>query len=350
MLFRIVTETEKLNLLVANKMMKTLFCSMLEAKPEVASSRHRIASVERLRILSVSAVVCFHGASGYPLVRDVGTIGILVFLLSLCVFVANRTDERNMSDVLKLKARRLLKPWLFWSVIYGGLVLAKVILRDVPISEAFHPKMLLIGTRTHLWFLPFAFVVAMFLALVRQKIGGIPKLFTILAAILIGALCVCGCSILQSRFQPPTPLRQWILGVPAIVLGLAIGRITLLRKAQDRRNLYVFTVLSTAASYILLALLCHSLWSDYAGMFAMRYCISVAVLCSALHWQGSPDPISKKLAPLSYGVYLIHPLVQVFLRELNIAVQRPVVSLLLVLLISALITNVIRKTPFRQFV
>jgi peptidoglycan/LPS O-acetylase OafA/YrhL len=346
----IVTETERLDLLVANKTVKTVFCLMRGAEPEVAAPQDRIANVERARILSASAVVCFHAFSESSLARNVGTVGILIFLLSFCAFVANRTESRDLSEVAKRKSRRLLKPWLFWSVVYGALVVAKVIFRGVPISEAFHPTMLLVGTRTHLWFLPFAFAGALFVAIVCQRIGSVPKRFNIVAAILIGALCVCVCSILQSRFQPPTPLRQWILGTPAIILGLAVGRITLVQKARERRNLYLLAALSTAVACIAVVLLCGGPSSDYAAKFAIRYCISVAVLCSALHWQGSLDPISRKLASLSYGVYLVHPLVLIFLHELRIAVQHPLVSLLLAMFISAVVTEVLKKTPLRQFV
>ena len=344
-----VTESGKLNLLVVNKTIRARFYSMIGARSEVTSRQDRIANVERLRVLSASAVVGFHTLIEYPLARNIGTIGILIFLLSFCAFVANRTEPISLPDVLKRKTRRLLKPWVFWSMIYGGVALAKVILRGVPISEVFHPTMLLIGTRTHLWFLPFAFVAAVLVALICQAIGGAPKLSRIVAAILIGGLCVCGCAVLQARFQPPTPLRQWVLGVPAIILGLAIGRILLLREARDRRNLFLLAVLSTAV-VCGVVLWRDGAWSDYALGFVIRYCISVAVLSSALHWRGSLDPVSRKLASLSYGVYLVHPLVQVFLRELGIAAQHPFLLLLLTLIISALITDVLKKSPLKQFV
>ncbi len=323
---------------------------MRGTRPEMAVGQGRIANVERVRILSASAVVCFHAFSESPLARNVGTVGILIFLLSFCAFVANRAEPRDLSDVAKRKARRLLMPWLFWSVVYGGLVVAKVISRGVPISEAFRPTMLLVGTRTHLWFLPFAFVGALLVALAHHRAGGVPKLFHIVAAILIGALCVCGCSILLARFQPPTPLRQWILGAPAIVLGLAVGRITLLPKTRDRRNLYVLAVLSTSAAYIVVVLLCRGPWSDYAAKFVIRYCISVAVLCSALYWRGSLGPISRKLASLSYGVYLVHPLVLIFLYEFRIAIRHPLLLLLLTLSVSAAATEILKRTPLRRFV
>ena len=111
----------------------------------------------------------------------------------------------------------------------------------------------------------------------------------------------------------------------------------------------MFAVLSTTATCIVV-LLCDGPWSDYAGKFALRYCASVTAVCFAVHWQGRLDPISRKLASLSYGIYLVHPLVMVVLKELRIAVQYPFVSLLLVVSISALITDIFKRTPLKQLV
>jgi peptidoglycan/LPS O-acetylase OafA/YrhL len=341
----------KVNSIVGNKRMKTLFCSMFEIKPAVTSQKSRIANIERLRVLSAFAVASFHTHDWFP--RSLGVVGFVILLLTFCVFVANKPEPYDLTNVLKRKAYRLLKPWLFWSLIYGALGLVKMVYLNVPFSDVFSPIMLLIGTRIHLWFLPFAFVAALFLALIHRRIGNVPVSFNIVTATSIGALCVLGCSVIYSRLQPPTPLAQWNLGLPAIPLGFAIGRITLLQKVEDRRNLYVFVILSTAAActaYIVLAWLYYDAWLDYGIIFAVRYCISVTVVCSALHWRGNYDPISRKLASLSYGIYLVHPLVLVFLYHLGISAQNPLVLLFVVLCISASITLILKKTPMRQFV
>jgi len=344
-----MAEAGKLNLLAGNSRIKTLFYLVLGAKPAVVPCGYRIANIERLRIFSALAVVYFHVRSDLEIARNLGTVGILIFLLSLFAFVVNRPGPLDLSGTLRRKARRLLKPWLFWSMVYGAVVLLKALYRDMSFSDAFDWTMLLTGTRIHLWFLPFAFVAAMLLVMIHRALADVSNLFTITAAVLAGALCVFGFSIIQSCVRPPRPLGQWTVGAPAILFGLAVGRITLQQKARDRRNLYVFAVLSTTATCIVV-LLCDGPWSDYAGKFALRYCASVTAVCFAMHWQGSLDPISRKLASLSYGIYLVHPLVMVVLKELRIAMQYPFVSLLLVVSISALITDVFKRTPLKQFV
>lgn len=339
-------------MLVGNKTTKTLLNSVFRVKPAVTSQKSLIANIERLRILSASAVVCFHTHTNSAFARSLGTVGFLILLLCLCVFVVNRQEPYGLADLLRRKAHRLLGPWLFWSLIYGGLGVARVIYKDVPFSDAFPATMLLTGTRIHLWFLPFAFVAALLLVLIHRKITDVPDRVTIIAASSIGALCLLGCSIVQSRIiqswvQPPVPLPQWILGLPAIPIGFAIGRIILMQRAEERRNLYIFVILSTLAAYVVVVALTQL---NHAGIYVIRYCVSAAIVCAALHWRGNLDSISRKLGSLSYGIYLVHPLILVFLDYFEIAVQRPLVLLFLAVSISGLITFILKKTPMKRFV
>jgi peptidoglycan/LPS O-acetylase OafA/YrhL len=336
---------------VENQTVKTMFQSITGDKPAVVTRESRIANIERLRIISAFGVASFHTHDWFP--RSIGVVGFIILLLSFCAFVVNKPEPYSIEKVVRRKARRLLKPWLFWSVVYGGLGLVKVIYKDVPFSEVFHPTMLLTGTYTHLWFLPFAFFAALFLTLIHRRIVNIPDEFSIVAATIIGVLCVFGCSIVQSRIQPPIPLVQWTLGLPAIPLGFAIGRIKILQKAENRKKYFMFVILSTLAACLgcmILAWFSYGTWLDFSGKFAIRYFVSIIIFCSALHWRGKLDPVSAHLASLSYGIYLVHPLVLVPLCQFGIAIQHPLVLLFLVLSVSSLITSILKQTPLKQFV
>ncbi len=280
-------------------------------------------------------------------------VGFIILLLSFCAFVVNKPEPYSVGKVARRKAGRLLKPWLFWSIVYAGLGLAKMIHENLSFSEVFSPAMLLTGTRIHLWFLPFAFVAALLLVLIHRRIVGIPDSYTITTAISIGALCVFGCSIIQSHLHPPTPLAQWILGLPAIPIGFAIGRIKILQRTEDRKKYFMFIILSALAACVgcvVFDRLSHGVWLNYSSKFAIRYFVSLVIFCSALHWRGKLDPLSASMASLSYGIYLIHPLVLVPFYQLGIAIQHPLLLLFLVLSVSSLIIFILRKTPLKQFV
>ena len=341
----------ELNLLVENQTVKTLFQSIAGVKPAVVSRQPRIANIERLRIVSAFCVASFHTHEWFP--RSIGVVGFIILLLSYCAFVVNKPEPYGIARVARRKARRLLKPWLFWSIIYGGLGLAKMVYENVSFSDVFSPTMLLTGTRIHLWFLPFAFVAALLLTSIHRRILGIPDSYTIITAISIGALCIFGCSVIQSRLQPPTPLAQWTLGLPVIPLGFAIGRIKILQRTEDRKKYFVFVILSTLTACVgcmVFDRLSHGTWLNYGSKFAIRYLVSVVIFCSALHWRGKLDTVSANLASLSYGIYLVHPLVLVPFYQFNIAIQHPLLLLFLVLSISSLITFILRKTSLKQFV
>lgn len=337
--------------IVENQTVKTSFRFIAGAKTAVVSRQPRIANIERLRIISAFGVASFHTHEWFP--RSIGVAGFIILLLSYCAFVVNKPEPYGIAKVARRKAERLIKPWLFWSVIYGMLGLAKMIYENVSFSDVFSPTMLLTGTRIHLWFLPFAFVAALLLVCIHRKIVGIRDSYTIITAISIGALCVFGCSIIQSHLHPPTPLAQWVLGLPAIPLGFAIGRIKILQKTEDRKKYFVFVILSALAACvgcIAFDRLSHGIWLNFSSKFAVRYFVSLVIFCAALHWRGKLDPISASLASLSYGIYLVHPLVLVPFYQFSIAIQHPLLLLFLVLSISSLIIFILKKTPLKQFV
>ena len=336
---------------VENQAVKTMFQSIDEVKPVVVSRQSRIANIERLRILSICAVVTFHTHQWFP--NSLCFVGLIILLLCSCAFVVSKPEIYEQVDLIKQKAKRLLMPWVFWSVVYGGLGLMKMVIENVSFSEVFSPIMLLIGTRIHLWYLPFVFVAAVFLGFVHRRIVKVSERFVIIPAILIGTLAVLVCSMIQSYVMLWAPIVQWALGLPSIPLGFALGRIILVQDVRHKRNFCLLATLSTATmaiAFVLFVLMDNVTYPRFGIIYAVRYCVSVAIVCSALYWQGSLDVISRKLASLSYGIYLIHPLVVVTFYRLGIALQHPLLLLFLVLSISSLITFILKKTPLKQFV
>src|SRR5690349_1141900 len=120
----------------------------------------RLANVERLRIVAMLEIVTFHvgGAvnDGVYRLPVVGGLGLPVFLLLNNAFNCTLSERRGTRAFLDAKVSKLLLPWLVWSGVYALLVVAEKLRHHEPISEAFTPWMIIGGTYTHLWFVPFA--------------------------------------------------------------------------------------------------------------------------------------------------------------------------------------------------
>lgn len=102
----------------------------------------------------------FHaGAPG----RGVGYAALPFFLMTLILLALPAAQSKEFGPFAKDRARRLLIPWLIWSAIYAAFKLLEVVWHHKPLGSEFSATMLLTGTSLHLWFLPFAYVVCLFL-------------------------------------------------------------------------------------------------------------------------------------------------------------------------------------------
>src|SRR6188768_3405021 len=100
-----------------------------------ARSSPRLANVERLRLVAMLEIVAFHASEQrLPIVAG---LGLPVFLLLNNAFNCTLAERRGTKAFLDAKVSRLLVPWLVWSVVYGGLVVAERLRHHEPIADAF---------------------------------------------------------------------------------------------------------------------------------------------------------------------------------------------------------------------
>jgi peptidoglycan/LPS O-acetylase OafA/YrhL len=124
----------------------------------------RNQAVELLRILSALGIVWYHaGIWGAP----VAYAGLVVFIVLSPLFEAMRADGKQRS--VQILARRLLVPWVIWTVIYGAFN----VVRGKPMFPLDNGWIagVLIGSGQHLWFLPFMFVFLCAIVLLRRRIS-----------------------------------------------------------------------------------------------------------------------------------------------------------------------------------
>jgi peptidoglycan/LPS O-acetylase OafA/YrhL len=79
------------------------------------------------------------------------------------------------------------------------------------------------------------------------------------------------------------------------------------------------------------------------------YVLGVGLVCLAYTWQAKASTFITALASLTFGVYLIHPIVAYGTRQILTANRHAAASILLTAGISGLITWGLMKTPVRRF-
>ncbi len=254
----------------------------------------RNATFDYARFVAACGILWFHAAApGAGL-----AYAALPFFLILTVYLSYPAARRaDFSSFARDRAQRLLKPFLLWSLIYGGLKLAEVALTPRSFGDEFAWRMLVTGPAIHLWFLPFAFVLCLPLHplarlwpdTARSSQDSAPQQTapTVPACLVVATL---GALFLT---QPTTaPLAQWVFALPPALAGLALAL------AGARRHAVMVGLLAVAGLGLLAA---------RAGSEQLLVALILIQLC--LMCPRPATALSTLAARLSLGVYLAHPLV-----------------------------------------
>ncbi len=302
----------------------------------------RIANIDRLRILAAIGIVWFH-TDGIPY-RNIAYAGLPIFLLVFYSLLTSHGCTGTTTDFLKRRWNRLLKPWLFWSAVYGLCRLAKGLSTiDVgSLREMVSMETLLAGTSIHLWYLPYAFLSGAIIYRLNRWTCRVSDAVVVLATTTAG-MVLLAIHATGTWNHLGHPLPQWEFGMAAIPLGMAVGR-CLMIPSRDRQRLLLLVIA------LIVAIECETLqWLGF-GSPAIPYGIGLVLVCLAYCWEIRSDIVVTSLASLTFGVYLIHPLVAHALRRVPATNDHYVVFILLTVCISALATLVLMKTPLKRFV
>lgn len=227
--------------------------------------------VDYCRLIAAFGIVWFHtGAPGYLLAYA----GLPFFLVLLAL-----PSRMSMAE----RARRLLLPLLIWSAVYGLFRVWNAAEQGQALFGWWKPWMFLAGTSIHLWFLPFAFLVALVAPALRAS--KVTLLLPVLAAVLLSVI----------GETSVWPWYQWSFGVIPALAGFAF--------LQSRP----LSLISLAAAYVVLEMFRPSpdnlviIGGSLLGFAAM----SVTMQRS---------PLSDWCARISMWVYLGHGVAVVQLR------------------------------------
>lgn len=291
-------------------------------------------------------IVAFHiSEQRLPVIAG---LGLPTFLLLNNAFNCTLSERMGSRAFLRTKVGRLLVPWLLWSGIYLALQLLERYRHDEPLTEGFSAWMLIGGTYTHLWFVPFSLVSSLLIAGVQARTPRLSHGWMGLATLLVGAVVtVLGARVVGSG-SVDWPVLQWLFALPAVPLGFGLGRMLLAADPAVRRRL------AWIAGAV--ALLCVGLGLLMAASAApdwemvRRYAVSLALVSIGFVWPGAPDAFSKRLAPLLFGVYLSHPLILRIYQATHLPVPPTAVFAALVFGASAVLVLVLQRTPLRTLV
>jgi peptidoglycan/LPS O-acetylase OafA/YrhL len=300
----------------------------------------RNANLERLRILGALGIVCFHTQQG--LAKAIGYAGLPVFLL-LTVALAIGPEPAPFRKFARARAARLLLPWAAWLLVYLAFDLAIAAARGEPpagVLARFNP---FYGTELVLWYLPFAFYALGAAQLLHRGLWRAASLGVVAWLALAG---VCVAVLPWALGDPPSaplPVPQFTFAAPSVLWGMAIAYAARLEGRRRGVGLAV-PVVAVYVSAAALAIL--GATSGVDDLF-FAYGPGVVLVCAGVVWPGPPlGRAAAALAPLTYGIYLAHPLVlSVLERVPGLDAHDPRYGAPLVFALAAAVAAALRRGP-----
>jgi surface polysaccharide O-acyltransferase-like enzyme len=298
--------------------------------------RAREHNWDRLRVLAMLDVVAFH-LSGHYLFAG---MGLPLFHMLAVALSARARPHESLQAAWTQRSRRLLAPWLFWSLSIALLRVISNWQHDKALSAGFEPRMLLYGASIHLWFLPFSLVsTSLARGLARHCDSAAPRAFWP-AALVATAFALLP---LPLYWNLGWPFDQWLFSLPACMLGFWLGR----SRAAGGSALLAAGTLGCAA---LLAMHAAPRLSAHLARFAL----ALLALIAASLLPNLGDRITPRLTPLLLGIYILHPVLfeyalhdWLWRHGLGQAAWARVGA---GLLLSAGLVALLRKSPLRRFV
>ncbi|MDO5758912.1 MAG: acyltransferase [Rhodobacterales bacterium] len=247
-----------------------------------SNAMSRNGTLDYARLIAAFGIVFFHAhAPG----AAIGYAALPFFLILLVVMSVPAARRMPFGPFAGGRAQRLLTPWLIWSGIYGALKLTEIVATGASFASEFAPYMMLTGPALHLWFLPFALVVCV-VAYPAVRRASWP---------LSVALTATGLTfmLVQQGLTLPIPFAQWLYGMPAVCLGLALA----IGKERIVQQVLLLCGFVTGALIM----------GATGGLAQLSMAAVAFILCCALPLHSTAT--SRLAGAAALDVYLAHPLV-----------------------------------------
>ncbi len=287
------------------------------------------ATVDYLRMLAAILIVLFHAgapAGGF----SVAAVGVFAFFFA---FFTLRSVRAEATDTpIRNKARRLLRPWLTWSLLYAALILGGALTSDQSVPAAFADWLPPHATQYQLWFLPWAFVVALVLIGAAPLIPDRPGIGAASLLLCGGAFLSALALLVAERAGLPEFFALWVLYVPSAMAG-ALAYIL-------RGSTAGLAILAGGSVAMALA-------ADTVGLHgAQQLVLGVPAAMLALHFRTPASRWSRHLGKMSMDVYLVHAaVIAILVRVFDVPTGSALCGVLAVA-ISFAFSATLRGVPF----
>lgn len=293
---------------------------------------HRDIRLDALRIVAAFAVVWLH-VSGEVVANNpdvhsrwwwVGNVAdaasrwcVPIFVMISGALLLSRPSEAEPLKFYRRRTARLLVPMVFWTIFYIGFGAYRV--------HAFDPMMTLRNLvqgipAAHLWYLYMLFGLTLFTPFVRQLVAAstlkLLRIFIILS-FLVASIEAMASTLMEKG--PATFLGRFPFFVAYFVTGYYLHSLSE-PKAVPMRALIVAVITCTAlislSTGLLLPLLGTKSWDLMYGylnplvivmsLFVYRFAIGLRPLSGAAQ-QGMAFKMTRRIAQVTLGIYVIHP-------------------------------------------
>lgn len=334
----------------------------------------RMDAIDAARLFATFGIIWTHVAEGQGQTSEAATMGRFgtsFYVIAAALFVvqsAIRMPHRGFRDELTRKAKRLLWPFVLWSMIYGAYYGYQALLSGATwkgLSFWWGP---VAGTAVHLWFLPFVFVWGFIASRIVPHVLGYSTRTILVIGGAISALTYWYCYT-RLFFSLDRPwlwswhlhrLDRWIVEVPpfvtAVVGCLAYYRLSENKRAWLSQHLLPIGLLAMLGFVLTQGFYLENLeWIRKVSQSEGRFMANVGGLLMLVSFLAlGRTAFVRRLAPIgrfTYLAFLSHMLVIELFRGVFAAlpgygsVSFSLLASLVVLAGSLLVSYVIRKTP-----
>ncbi len=306
-------------------------------------------NIDRLRVIASFGIICFHSQTG--LLKLIGYVGLPVFVMitfGLGTINTNVTLVGPVRTVLKgflsAKIHRLIIPYIAWVVIYWGWGWFRMITGHGEIIESqltiFFP---LYGTSIHLWYLPFVFTGLILFSTCKlyYPLSGFTALVIFLLLMMFTSIAP---AVFFNQNKMPLPLPQILFALPPLFVGLIISDMTNV-KGNIKYCLTFF--------FIIFTFFVHLLIKKEFDLNLLLLPIAFLLVVFCIKFPGKSGKIVKELSPLTFGIYLVHPIIVAIIKNILLFYKMTYllpVSSLLIFLISAAVTYAFSLTKIKVII